>query len=143
MAHRSFSIAHMLLIALTAGLLFAGTAASAQSIATVYIPFAFTANHQTMPAGQYRLELLSDRFLCFTNSQTGKHQGVIMVQPESAQYIESRGRLRFLVRDDRHYLTEVSFAGSSMHSRPVVKRSFAREVAKNSQLDSPIEISMK
>ncbi len=47
------------------------------------------------------------------------------------------------VRDDRHYLTEVSFAGSSMHSRPVVKRSFAREVAKNSQLDSPIEISMK
>ena len=50
MAHRFFSIAHMLLIALTAGLLFAGTAASAQSIATVYIPFAFTANRQTMPA---------------------------------------------------------------------------------------------
>ena len=143
MKRRSFSISHLLLIALTAGLLLAGAHASAQSKATVYIPFAFAANHQTMPAGHYSLELLSDRFLCFSDSRTGKHQAVIMVQPESGQYIETRGRLRFLVRDRRYYLMEIRFAGSSMHSRPVVTRSLARELAKNPQPDSSIEIAIK
>jgi len=143
MKRRLFSIAHLLLIALTAGLLLAGANAAAQSKATVYIPFAFTANHQTMPAGHYLLELLSDRFLCFSDSRTGKHQAVIMVQPESGDYIETRGRLRFLSRGDRHYLTEIRFAGSSMHSLPVVRREQARELATNQQTASSVEIAMK
>jgi hypothetical protein len=143
MTRRSFSISHLLVIALTAGLLLAGVRASAQRKATVYIPFAFTANHQTMPAGYYSLELLSDRFLCFSDSRNGKHQAVIMVQPESGDYIETRGRLRFVMREDRHYLTEVRFAGSSMHSRPVVSPSLARELAKSAQPDSSFEIAIK
>lgn len=143
MKRRLTSISRLLLTATAAILLAGGMQASAQTKATLYIPFTFTANHQTLPAGHYSLELLSDRFLCFTNSKTGEHQAVIMVQPEPGDYIESRGRLRFVYDDYRHYLTEVRFAGSSMHSKPVVSRSFAREVAKNLQPDSTIEIAMK
>jgi hypothetical protein len=143
MKRRHPSTLHLLLIVLTAGAILAGVQASAQSKATLYIPFAFTTNHQTMPAGHYSLELLSDRFLCFTDSRTGKHQGVIMVQPEAGNYIETRGRLRFIVRGDRHYLTEVRFAGSSMLSGTVLTRSFARELAANPQTDSTIELAMK
>src|SRR5215469_5809692 len=100
MTRHYFSILRLPLISLAAGLMLAGANASAQSKATVYIPFAFTANHQTMQAGKYSLELLSDRFLCFTDDRTGKHQAVIMVQPEPGDYIETRGRLRFRSRGD-------------------------------------------
>jgi hypothetical protein len=140
MTRRHSSITHLFLIAMAAGLLLAGTHASAQRKATVNIPFAFTANHQAMPAGHYTLELLSDRFLSFTDSQTWKHHSVIMVQPESGSYIDTRSRLRFLVSGDRYYLTEVRFAGSSMLSKTVIQRPPARELAKNQQTDSSVEI---
>ena len=139
---RRLSISHLLFIALTAGSLLAGTWASAQSKATVRIPFQFTANHQVLPPGSYTLELLSDRFLCFTDSDTGKHQAVIMVQPELMQYIETRSALTFTVEGYRHYLSEVRFAGSSIHSAPVVRPSLARELAKNRQAAAPVEIAM-
>ena len=142
MNRRLPSIPHLLLTAVTSGLLLAGTCAAGQSKATVHIPFAFTANHQTLPAGHYSLELLSDRFLCLSDSGTGKHQAVIMVQPAFAEYIETRGRLRFLMRGDRHYLVDIRFAGSSTHSIPVVSRSFARELATNEQGNSSIEVGM-
>ena len=142
MNRRFSSIAHLFLTVVTSGLLLAGTCAAGQSNATVHIPFAFTANHQTLPAGHYTLELLSDRFLCFSDSATGRHRGVILVQPESGQYIETRGRLRFRMRGDRHYLTEIRFAGSSMHSIPVIQQNLARELAASEQGGSPIEVGM-
>lgn len=143
MRRHSLSISHLLLLAVTAGLLLGGPRAFAQTAVTAHIPFAFTANHQTMPAGSYKLELLSDRFLCFTDNRTGRHQAVIMVQPVSGDYIESRGRLRFLARANRHYLMEIHFSGSSMHSMPVLSRSFERELAGNKAPDLNVEIAMK
>jgi len=65
-----------------------------------------------------------------------------LVQPESGQYIETRGRLRFRMRGDRHYLTEIRFAGSSMHSIPVIQQNLARELAASEQGGSPIEVGM-
>lgn len=137
------SIRHVLVMAAVACILLGTTAASAQSKASIYIPFAFTANHQTFAAGHYTLELLSDRFLCFTNTNTGRHQAVIMVQPEQADYIETRGRLRFLVHRDHRHLMEVRFAGSSLHSAPVVQRSLARELATTQELHPTVDIAMK
>ena len=137
------SISHLLWIALISVLLLTSIHASAQSKATVRIPFAFTANHQAMPPGHYTLELLSDRFLCFTDTRTGKRQAVILVQPDPVPYIESRGAVRFVVNDYRHYLTEIRFANSSIHSLPVLPRSFERELAKNPPAASTIEIAMK
>ena len=143
MTRRSFFLSHLPLVAVTASLLLAGATAYAQSKAAIYIPFSFTANHQTLPAGHYSLELLSDRFLCFTDSRTGQHQGVIMVRPEPGNYIETRGRLRFASGANRQYLMEVRFAGSSMHSVPVISRSLERELTKNPQANPSTEIAMK
>lgn len=137
------SVHRVLFITLAAIPLLASPIASAQTKAMVRIPFAFTANHQNLPPGYYKLELLSDRFLCFTDNLTGKHQGVIMVQPNSAGYIESRGSLRFLVSDYRHYLMEIRFAGSSIHSAPVLKYSLARELAQQHKAGATIEIAMR
>jgi len=137
------SINRLLSLAVAAASLLAGTYMSAQTKAIVRVPFTFTANHQTFPPGEYKLELLSDRFLCFTNNGTGKHQGVIMVQPNPVAFIESRGSLRFVVSDYRHYLMEVRFAGSSMHSAPVIQSSLSRELAKQNNAGTPVEIAMR
>lgn len=140
---RHQSIRHLIFSILTAVALLAGNYASAQNKAIVRIPFAFTANHQTLPPGNYTLELLSDRFLCFTDTNTGKHRAVIMVQPNPVDYIETRGSLHFVYSDYRHYLTEVRFANSSMHSAPVLKHSLARELASNNQDSTLVEIAMR
>jgi hypothetical protein len=143
MTRRFLSMPRLLLIALTVGLLFLGANAFAQSKAIVNIPFAFKVHHQTMPRGHYTVELLSDRYLCFSDPQTGRYLSVIMIQPEPANYIETRSSLLFRVHGLRHYLLEVRFAGSSMHRKPVVTPSFARELAQDAQPDSTIEIAMK
>ena len=144
MARRFLSMTRLLLIALTVGLLLAGANASAQSkIARAHIPFGFTVNHQTMPAGYYTVDLLGDRILRLSDTQTGKYLSMIMIQPEAANYIETRSSLLFLVHGRRYYLLEVRFAGSSMHSRPIVTPSFGREIAEGVQPNSTIEIAMK
>ena len=138
-----FSIRHMILIALAVSTLVAGAFSSAQTKAMVRVPFTFRANHQTFPAGYYKLELLSDRLLSFTDNNSGTHHGVIMVRPEPVPYIETRGVMRFLRSGDRHYLTEIQFAGSSTHSAPVLQPSLARELANNRHAATPVEIAMR
>lgn len=148
---RRLSIIRLVLLAVAAASLLAGTAAFAQTKALVRVPFAFTANHQTFPAGEYKLELLSDRVLSFTNNNTGKHCALIMVRPEPVPYIESRGAIRFLRSEDRsgdrskdrHYLAEIRFAGSSTHSMPITRHSLERELAQLHQASTPIEIAMR
>lgn len=120
--------------------------ASAQPKAMVQVPFAFTANHRVFPAGYYKLELLTDRMLYFTDNS-----GIIIVRPESVPYIETRGVMRFLKSEDRNgnwskkrrYLTEVWFAGTCTHSVPVLQRTLAREIAEQQKADANIEIAMR
>ena len=135
------SLVNLLLVAVATGLL-TGACAFSQQKATVYVPFAFTANHQTMSAGHYRLELLSNRFLIFSDSGSGEHRAVILVNPDSTTYIETRGRMRFVVDRSRYFLTEIYFAGSSMHSHALVQPSLAREL-KAQNTTSTVEIAMK
>jgi hypothetical protein len=61
----------------------ASTAASAQTTASVTIPFAFSADNQYVSAGSYKLELLSDRYLSLRNTETNKTQvlGLPLAQP--------------------------------------------------------------
>lgn len=140
---RCSSIRHVIMIVLAVTTLIGGTYAPSQSKATVRVPFEFTANHQNLPSGYYTVELLSDRFLCFTDKDTGKHQAVIMVQPAPVQYVETRGALIFTLEGYRHYLSDVRFAGSSIHSAPVIRPSLARELAKNPRGARPIEVAMR
>jgi len=105
---------HMLLIAIA--VMLAAMAASAQVSAPVYVPFAFTANHQYLHAGTYKVELVSDRFVAFVNSQTGTTERIVMVRPEPGPRIETVGGLVFLSYGRRYVLKEVHMAGSSMRS---------------------------
>ena len=75
-------------LSLATGLLCAGATASAQTTASVTIPFAFSADNQNVEAGSYKVELLSDRYLSLRNIATNQTQ-VLMVRPEAGQAIET------------------------------------------------------
>jgi hypothetical protein len=143
--NRRFSILNRyLLIAIAVGLLFTATHSAAQAGATFRIPFAFTANHQLVPAGYYKVELLSDRFLAFINEGTGRTETVLMVRPESGPAIETRSRLVFQSSVNRHYLREVKIAGTNIRSELMTQYRFEKDIAKN-QLPaaSTVELATK
>jgi hypothetical protein len=129
-------------LSLATGLLCAGANASAQSTASVTIPFAFSADHQYVPAGSYKVQLLSDRFLSLRNEKTNETQ-VLMVRPEAGQVIETRGRLTFHREGNRNYLAQVWIAGSSLHSEIAVQHKPEREIAKANTAPSTIELALK
>jgi hypothetical protein len=96
-------------------------AASAQISAPVYVPFAFTANHHLLPAGTYKVELLSDHFVAMIDSQTGKSKGIVLVRPEAGTRIEPVGGLVFASYGSTYVLKEVRMTGSSTHSELAVQ----------------------
>ena len=80
MKHHSVILARLLLgLAVAGGLHYAAASASAQRT-SVTVPFAFTANHESMPAGFYEVQMLSDRFMALRNSVTRETQ-VFLVPP--------------------------------------------------------------
>ena len=131
---------HMLLIAIV--VMLAATAASAQISAPVYVPFAFTANHQYLPAGTYRVEMLSDRFVAFVDSQTGTTERIVMVRPESGTRIEPIGGLVFASYGSRYVLREVRMTGSSLHSVLIIQPKPEPTSAKNAS-GSTFEIAIR
>ena len=139
---RNAAFAHVLLIAFAIGI--ASTAASAQAAGTIYIPFAFTANHQHVPAGFYKVDLLSDRFLALTDSKTGTTRTVLMVRPVQGPNVSVRSGLVFHFSGVRYYLKEVKIAGSSMRSELAVQPQPER-VSKTGQVtaSSTIELALK
>ena len=133
----------ILILSLATGLLCAHAAASAQSTVSVTIPFAFSANRQYVPAGTYKLELLSDRFLSLRNVATN-HTQVLMVRPEAGQVIETRGRLVFQQDGSRKYLAQVWMAGTSLHSEMAVQHKRESESAKSRGTPaSTVELALK
>lgn len=113
--------------AVAVALLGGATHATAQSTASVNIPFAFTANHQHVPAGHYTMQLLSDRYLALVDAKTGQTRTIVMVRPQSGPRIETRGRIVFTTDGTRYFMTEIRLAGSSMHSELVVQPKFKQE----------------
>jgi len=134
----------LLLIALAVSTIFPATNASAQATGTIYIPFAFTANHQLVPSGFYKVDLLSDRYLALIDSKTGKTQTVLMVRPAQGTKISHRSGFVFYFSGQRYYLKEVKVAGSSMHSELAVQPRHERTVAQGATPESStIEIAEK
>src|SRR5215469_13134368 len=102
-------------IALIGGLLGTASTASAQKGASVTIPFAFEVNHLMLPAGDYKVLVLTPHLVSLIDRPTGTHKGLFLVRPESERTIETRSRLIFLHHDRRYYLTQVRFGGHSVH----------------------------
>jgi hypothetical protein len=146
MTRRAAKLTNLILsLSLATGLLGAGANASAQSAesaVSVTIPFAFSANQQSVPAGSYKVQLLSDRFLSLRNIKTDKTE-ILLVRPDEGRVIETRGRLIFRRDGGRNYLTQVWIAGTNVHSelavRPRTKQAFAKGVPPQ---DSSFEVAL-
>jgi hypothetical protein len=145
MTRRAANLTNLVLsLSLSTGLFCAGAeAASAQASESVTIPFAFSANHHSVPAGSYKVQLLSDRFVSFHNIKTDKTQ-IILVRPEEGRVIETQGRLIFRRDGGLNYLTQVWIAGTNVHSELPIRlkqeRAFAKGVAPQ---DSSFEVAFK
>lgn len=89
--------------------------AQEQSV-TVNIPFSFSANDQKLPAGTYRVSLLSPRYLSFVNTKSvGDTKPIgdvyLMVLPASSQNGKDHGRLIFRRYGSSNYLYQVWMSG--------------------------------
>jgi hypothetical protein len=142
MTSRIANISNLILsLSMATGLLCAGATASAQTtIASVTIPFGFSANNQNVEAGSYKIELLSDRYLSLRNTATNKTQ-VLMVRPEAGQAIETRGRLVFQQEGSRKYLAQVWIAGTSLHSEMAVQHKRESQLATSKT--TTVELALK
>ncbi len=130
----------MLLIGALALFATAARDASAQHKSYVNVPFAFTANHFLVPAGYYEV-LASESSLTLINVNSRKVAAIVLIRKESGGAIETRGCMQFFVSGNRHVLTQVQFAGSSLHSILLGQPKRERIVARNAA--PTIELAMK
>ncbi len=114
--------------------------ASAQN-ARVYVPFEFVANHQTLPAGCYTVELQPNNFVYLVDCSTGKVVG-LMARTTNAYEEVGTGKLLFRDTTRGYRLTQIRFANINMQSDLAVQPKFEDVVAKNAA-GKPIEIAMK
>lgn len=143
MTRRFQSITHMLLVALVAGLLCAATQASAQTGVRVQIPFAFTANNQQLPAGFYRVDILSENLLAIRDANTGSMRAYLLVR---SNYDETTNHssLLFHMNSGRYILTDLRVAGLGRDSRLLVQPKPEKLLTKNSPpAGSTIELAAK
>ena len=124
--------AQLLLIGVIAGLVCAVVNASSRKSAFVKIPFVFSANHELVPAGTYKVQLVSDHILSLVDIRTGVQLNALLVHPEPGEAIETRGRLIFHADGRLHVLTEVRIAGSRVHNKLAVQPSLDPELATQS-----------
>ena len=130
MKRRSVILTRLLLgVALATGLLYAAASASAENV-SVTVPFAFTANHHSLPAGFYEVQMLSNRFMALRNTVTEETQ-VFMVHPGEGQNPEEApGRLIFVRTGQEFHLNQIRIAGKSMYSDLVVQHKADQELAR-------------
>jgi len=121
--------------------MFVATAASAQNPARVDIPFAFTANHQVLQPGCYKVNLQSNAILTLVGCETGKTVG-IMVHTANGYPPIHQGSLVFNVTPRGYRLTHVRFAFINLQSdlsvQPKPEEESASEAASKT-----IEIAMR
>jgi len=114
-----------------------------ERVASVTVPFSFSAGNQYVPAGSYKVELLSDRYPSLRNTATNQTH-VVMVRPETGLAIETRGRLVFQHEGSRKYLAQVWIAGTSLHSEVTVQHKRESESAKSQATPPPtVELALK
>ena len=98
-------------LTLSLGAALSGPAAAQAQSVTVNIPFNFSANDQSVPAGTYRISLQAPRYLSFVNTQSTRNQYLMLVQPTGEQNGLDGGRLTFRRYGDSNYLYQVWMPG--------------------------------
>ena len=115
--------------------------ASAQNAnsGTANIPFSFVAGHHELPAGCYRMKLLSDAILALADCKTSST--VLVMVHTTNGYPEIRyGSMVFLHKNGGYRLNQVRFAATNIESELSVHpaRQFAKDITCKS-----IEIALK
>lgn len=119
--------------------------ASAQQTLRVTIPFAFTANHQVLPAGSYTVERQVGTwapYLLLVNRSTGKVVGLLIVHTAGSDRTIARSSLVFHNTGHKYWLTEVHFGYSKMTSQLATQPKPEPELAKSDK-DSTVEIAAR
>ena len=119
--------------------------ASAQQTLRVTIPFAFTANHQVLPAGSYSVERQIGTwapYLVLVNRSTGRVIGPLIAHTTGSDQTHARSSLVFYSTGHKYWLTEVHFGYSKMTSRLATQPKPEPELAKSGK-DSTIEIAAR
>jgi hypothetical protein len=130
-------------LSLATGLI-AGTStafAETESLMTVTVPFSFTANDVSFPAGTYSVRS-SDKFVKLTNISTDKTAAVI-ARGGDGTYNNGPSRLTFRQHDGQAYLAQVWTEGSSLHSELIVHLKHNREIGRATLPDKTFEIATK
>jgi len=99
------------LILLAAALMISVPMVQAQSQVKADVPFAFSVDKQSMPAGNYEIRSLSEKVLVMRNLDTG--QAWLMMKPHDVQASRiQNAKLVFHKCDDQYFLSQI-WNGSS------------------------------
>jgi hypothetical protein len=94
-----------ILATLVLGLL-VGTAAAQQAVITADIPFSFTVENTTLPAGKYDVEQITAWEFAIT-SATGQVKVLFFTEPTEAAMKPANYELYFDVMGDKHFLSKI------------------------------------
>jgi len=113
---------------------------NAQNASQVNVPFAFSANHKSFPAGHYRVIRESDNHLTVLSTETGV-VSEFLVRTTRTLEPSTKNSLVF-VRDERGYhLATVRFGQGGMQTDLTVQPRSEREIAKTTTRTS-MEVGM-
>jgi hypothetical protein len=129
-------------VAVALGMMPMAPVASAQdAVSQVNIPFAFSANHQELPAGHYRVLMEAENVLRLVSYETGNSAGFVVHSARSLQ-TSPKNSLVFL-HDERGYeLTTVRFGQGSVQTEATLQSKPGEEIVKNAS-KSRSEIGMR
>ena len=105
---------------LTAATLFAQI--ESRPLMKVDIPFSFSADNHTLPAGQYFIQTVTPERTIALVSADGKHATIINDLPNYASSASKDSRLVFHRYGDEYFLTQVWCKGDNVERSPMVSK---------------------
>jgi hypothetical protein len=131
-------------LSLAAGMLTAAHTASAQTPTRLKatIPFGFTADDKTLPAGTYFVEISHDRIVSLSDVKSGKQVNII-VHPNYWTPTAGHTRLSFRREAGSIYLSQIWVEGKQIHSDVAHRAAPVQEMAQLALPDASFEIAMR
>lgn len=99
-----------------------------RSLMKVNIPFSFSADNHTLPAGEYFVKTVTPERTIALVSADGKHATIINDLPNYASEPSPNNRLVFNRYGDQYFLTQLWCRGDNVERSPMVSKRHA-EVA--------------
>ena len=116
--------------------------ARAQEAVLANIPFAFTAGQMTLPAGEYRVQkLTNDSSPLLIRSTDGDGASIVMTFAASANAPQDKSKLVFHRYGNRYFLAQVWTAGSA-RGRELPKSAKEKEQALAAHNEAPEQVTI-